>query len=191
LTVDDAGRRERSYIALESERPFQVQAPDLIETQSGSISGLNTSVAGIGTPPIPEGFGCRGNLHVTVSAEGVGIWPGYRRGGAQIGSHSDTFITVHGEGHGHHGSGTERAEDPSRGHLFERLAWGDAGITLLMASGTSFFIDGLSEGLSGEGLNNARHDGDHTEVSEHGRSFWFILRKRDRTHFAFKELFRR
>ena len=74
LAVDDGRLRKRRHVAVESERPSQLQSPHLVDAQASRVSGLKTSVCRARAPPVPGHFG--GSTSFTLrspqNAEGGG-----------------------------------------------------------------------------------------------------------------------
>ena len=131
-------------VAVEAERPLQLEIPDLLDAESGPRLRLEARVIGAGTPAVPRDGRARRKPDRTVRAVGARLRSGDGVGGAQVRGHRQALVAVHGEGDGHHRAGVERADDARGRHLPQRFLRRDARIELIVAAGAAFGVDRLT-----------------------------------------------
>jgi hypothetical protein len=131
LIVDHGRRRERRHVAREAERPFEFQLRHTIGGES-CARGLKARVARRRAPPVPRGFGCCGEPHRSIGAEGGGRGSGIGGVSAEIRSYRDTLVAIHRHCDGEHCAGVERAQDARRGQALQGFAMRHALVHLLV-----------------------------------------------------------
>ena len=144
MAVEHRRLREGRRVALEAERPLQLEIPDLLDAESSPRLRLEACVVGAGAPAVPRDGRVRRQPDRTVRAVGARRRSGDGVGGAQVRGHGQALVAVHGEGDGHHRAGVERADDAGGRHLLQRFLRRDARIELIVAAGAAPGVDRLS-----------------------------------------------
>ena len=140
--------RERCDVAVERERPFQLESSNGIGRQAGHIAGLEASVRVRWTPTVPLCSWSRRDLDGAVRTEG-GRWRrrvgGCRR--SNVRGNGLTLLAAQGIGDAHHGAEIECSKNPSCGHLLQRVAMRDSRTHEIVAAGAALAVDGLARHL--------------------------------------------
>ncbi len=144
ITSNNRQSPDRVNVTFESVRPFQLESFDLIDAQTGGITGLITSVISRGAPPILCFSGDAGQIHIAIGTIAFRRGGGGAAGNAKKRRHCFAFIPSHHRCHVHHQTEVQRADDPRRGQLFQDITRRNSRIVGIVADGASLLINRLA-----------------------------------------------
>lgn len=141
LIADHRRLGKRRDVPFETERPFQLQARDLLDCQPGANAGNEARVVSLGTPSIPRGHRHVAERHAAIGAVRLRPRTGLAAGLAEVGRNGLALVTPQREGNRHHGAEVERPHDARRGHRPQGGLRGRTAVRVVVAGGATRLVE--------------------------------------------------